>query len=257
MIENRINIISNFSELSLFLDKYKEFSQQIESHKISHYKATISGLLRGYSSLKNLISSIDKKEASNYNIFSILKISAAEVKTHTPFIRNLLDPAGTHGQADLFLSSFINKFIPGDKKKNFILPEKNEYHVEKEKPIVNGRIDIYIQSINRNKKFGVIIENKLYAGDQYMQLCRYYNYINQLEYNDQQIMMCYLTIDGNDPSHNSIDKELMTDLKCRNILRNLSYKNDIKNWLEDLISRIQADKVKYQIEQYLGTIKNF
>lgn len=44
MKENRVNQKSNFIELPLFLDRFKEFSQQIERHKISHHKAIISFL---------------------------------------------------------------------------------------------------------------------------------------------------------------------------------------------------------------------
>lgn len=256
MVENKPNRFSNLSEMVFFIDRYKEFSNQIEGQKIIYFKALFNGLLSGYDSLKSLITACDKKEASYYNIFSILNIKTAEIITHTPFIRNLLSTDGTHGQADLFLSSFIHSFIPSEKKDFFVLPSTDEYYIEEEKSIINGRIDIYIQSINQNKKFGIIIENKLYAGDQYLQLSRYYDYLNLLNYDDQQIMILYLTIDGNDPSTSSIDKKLLIDLKNRNIFRNLSYKTDIKNLLENLIPKIQADKVKYQIEQYVETIKN-
>ena len=124
-------------------------------------------------------------------------------------------------------------------------------------PILRRDFYIYIQSINPNKRFGIIIENKLFAGDQHLQLNRYYDFIKGRKYDDQQMMMFYLTIDGNDPSANSIDKKLMTELKDRNIMHNMSYKTDIKYWLQNLTTDIKADKVKYLIEQYLETINNF
>ena len=49
----------------------------------------------------------------------------------------------------------------------------------------------------------------------------------------------------------------MTELKDRNIMHNMSYKTDIKYWLQNLTTDIKADKVKYLIEQYLETINNF
>lgn len=249
--------MNRFMEISNFLDRYKDFSKQLERQKIFYYKAKFAGLFSGYESLRNAIATFDKKEALQYNIFDILNINTAEVKTHTPFLRNLLDPIGTHGQAGLFLSSFIQNFIPTDKRDFFILPDRHDYHIEEEKLIQNGRIDIYIHSIDPKKKFGIIIENKLFAGDQYLQLNRYYDFIKGRKYKDLQMIMFYLTIDGNDPSTYSIDKKLMTELKERNILLNLSYKTDIKNWLQSLIVSIESNKVKYLIEQYLKTIDYF
>jgi len=213
--------------------------------------------LNGYSSLTSIIESFNEKEAFQYNIFNILNIQTYEVRTHTPFLRNLLDPNGTHGQKDLFLKTFIQKFIPKDKMEFFLLPHRNDYNIEEEKPIQGGRIDIYIESINSKKKFGIIIENKLLSGDQHLQLNRYSDFINGRKFVDQQIMMFYLTIDGHDPSEYSIDKKTMSELKNKKILCNLSYKTDIKNWLQNILKDIKANKVKFLIEQYIYTIEYF
>jgi hypothetical protein len=246
----------NLAEISVFLERYKDFSVRLERQKILHYKTKFDGLLSGYDSLKNLLEVFNKKEASQYNIFDILNIKAAEVKTHTPFLQNLLTPNGSHAQGNLFLNSFIQNFIPSEKRDFFVLSDTNDYHIEEEKPIRNGRIDIYIQSINPYKKFAIIIENKLYAADQELQLNRYYDFIRG-KYTDKQIMMFYLTIHGIDPSSFSINRKLMTEVKDRKILYNLSYKTDIKYWLQNLKTNIEADKVRYLIEQYLEIIDNF
>jgi len=39
----------------------------------------------------------------NFNIFRILKVESSEVKTHSAFIAELLNPNGSHGQKDTFL----------------------------------------------------------------------------------------------------------------------------------------------------------
>jgi len=249
--------MSNLAEISVFIDRYKDFSKRLERQKIIHYISKFDGLFSGFDSLKNVISILDEKEAFSYNIFNILNIHTAEVKTHTPFLRNLLEPNGTHGQKDLFLITFIQNFIPIDKRELFILSNINDYNVEEEKPTQCGRIDIFIESINSKKKFGIIIENKLLAGDQHLQLNRYYDFVKARKFIDQQIMMFYLTIDGHDPSEYSIDKKTMSELKNRKILYNLSYKTDIKNWLKNIIKDIKSNKVKFLIEQYLEMIEHF
>lgn len=246
--------MSNLTEISNFLDRYKDFSKHLERQKIIHFKAKFDGLFTGYESLRNLIRTFNKKEAHIYNIFDILNIKTYETKTHTPFLKNLLDPNGTHGQEDMFLNSFIQNFIPDNKKNYFVLPNKNDYHVEAEKPIINGIIDIYVQSINPKNRFGIIIENKLLSADQHLQLKRYYDFLDRQKYDDGQMIMFYLTIYGIDPSTYSIEKKLLDDLKDRGIIHNLSYKADIKNWLQNLIPDIKANKVMYIIEQYLEII---
>jgi 2-phosphoglycerate kinase len=101
------------------------------------------------------------------------------------------------------------------------------------------------------------LKNKLYAGDQHLQLNRYYDFITGRQYADQQIMMFYLTIDGNDPSEYSIEKRIMNELKNRKILRNLSYKSEIKDWLQNLTMNVKANNVKSLINQYLTVINQF
>ena len=243
--------------ISGFLDRYKDFSKRMERHRIIHYKTNFDGLLKGYNSLKNRIDSRNKKEAIDFNIFQILHIETKEVQTHTPFLKNLLSPAGTHGQGDLFLRSFIQKFIPKKKRACFGLNNYHDYNVVEEKHTLHGRIDIYIYSLDPKKKFGIIIENKLFAHDQNRQLERYYDFLTKdKQFDTQEMMIFYLTIDGRDPTPDSIDKKSLKSLKDNNEFRSISYNEDIKNWLKDIILKVQADKVKYSIYQYLNIIDN-
>jgi len=246
--------MNNILETSNFLDRYKDFSKRLERQKIIHYKTKFNGLFNGFDSLRSVLATFDKKESFSYNIFDVLNIGTAEVITHTPFLINLLNPNGSHGQANLFLESFIHKFIPKEKKDYFILTDINDYHIEEEKPFQNGRIDIYIQSIDTNQKFVIIIENKLLAGDQQHQLKRYFDFLKARNFKDEHMMMFYLTIEGNDPSPYSINTKLMNELNTKEILKNLSYKIDIKEWLQGLMIKIESDKMKFIVQQYLKTI---
>ena len=127
-------------------------------NNIAHFNQDFLRLREDYTSLKKEFAIKDKKEASRYNIFSILNIHEFEVKTHTPFLKNLLEVDGTHGQGDLFLSSFIQKFIPHEKKQYFILDKEDDYRVEEEFFTgQNSRLDIYIHSHDPQKKFCMLI----------------------------------------------------------------------------------------------------
>src|SRR5690606_1578346 len=46
----------------------------------------------------------------NFNIFSLLQVETDEVRTHSRFIAELLNPNGTHNQGDVFLKKFLQSF---------------------------------------------------------------------------------------------------------------------------------------------------
>ena len=108
-----------------------------------------------------------------FNIFEILKLARNEVRTHSAFLSELLNPRGTHGLGDEFLKLFIKEL----NIKDF---DTKDVYVKKEKFLgwisenyeEGGYIDIFIT----NKDHAIIIENKIDAGDQESQLKRYHNY---------------------------------------------------------------------------------
>ena len=272
------------NDLSRFLEEYKAFSQSLAEEKFIHYKHKFHVLLRDHKLLYNSRNENNRTRASHYNLFNILSIK--EEKKHTSFLRNLLDPQGTHGQSDLFLSSFIEKFVPKykkdsfnladkndycikeekqiciigkfvpeSKKDSFNLADKNDYCIKEEKRILNGILDIYISSIDLEKPFTIIIENKWGAQDQKGQLQKYYEYIKSRKLNDSQGIIFYLTLHGDDPGgESSCFKKSIPELQKENVLCKLSYENDIKDWLSDLIKTIASPKVRCSVEQYIEKI---
>ena len=128
-----------------------------------------------------------------FNIFNILSLSTNEVRTHSAFIAELLNPRGSHGQGSLYLDRFLAQFgIAGqafDSKRSKV---EIEYHIGgiDAKNSTGGRIDILLTDANTNR---IMIENKIYAGDQHEQLLRYHRY-------DPKAALFYLTLSGNEPS---------------------------------------------------------
>lgn len=245
----------NITDLNNFLTNFRELSQRLESHKIIYQKTKFSGLFNGYNSLRNLIKIYEKKDATNYNIFNVLNVDEGEVTLHTPFLANLLNPTESHGQGDIFLTSFINKFIPVNKRTHFSLANPNDYIVEEEKGTSRGYIDIFIQSFSKSKPFGIVIENKIRAGDQPKQLSRYYQYLKDKKLSTEQSIIFYLTVTGNEPTTHSIEKITKEELVRNDVLIYLSYKKDIASWLSELKDKIEAQKLKNIITQYLQIIK--
>jgi len=192
------------------------------------------------------------KDGSRFNIFSILKVSSNEVRLHSSFIAELLNIKGTHGYKNQFCKLFIEELKQYDKNNitaNFNF-DHYEVEVEKSTGLINhdytmgGRIDILITDNFKNR---IIIENKIFAGDQENQLLRYYNY-------DKSALLLYLTLKGGIPSDWSTNKEILNneDFHC------ISYQSFINKWLEKCVE-ISKDKpkVKETISQYLHIIKNY
>lgn len=196
------------------------------------------------------------ERGENYNIFNDLGFMSDEVHLHSMFLANLLNPKGSHGQRGKFLEAFLKmlqKSFSAISADNLEL-DITDASVEVEKYIgrqtdsEGGRIDIYLS----DGKHSIIIENKIYAGDQHHQMLRYWNYGMSQKGNDTEksFVLIYLTLDGCSPSKESLGEDLKeNDIVC------LSYKNDIRGWLDrcvELASRTPL--VRETINQYISTI---
>lgn len=192
------------------------------------------------------------KDGSRFNIFSILNVSSNEVRLHSNFIAELLSSKNTHSFKNQFCKLFFEELSKFDK--NNIVSDFNfeNYAVEVEKStgLINqdytsgGRIDI---AITDNFEKRIIIENKIFAGDQQNQLLRYYNF-------DKKAILLYLTLNGCEPSNWSTNNEIQNnkDFYC------ISYETFISNWLEKCIELSKyKPKVSETISQYLHVIKNY
>jgi hypothetical protein len=187
----------------------------------------------------------------NYNIFNVLKIYNNEL-SHSAIIGDLLNAKGKHGQKDIFLRLFLEELSEFEEEsvQEKVLKSFNnlnsEVLIEKHIGKVNleigegGRIDILITDGNNN----IIIENKIWAGDQHQQLVRYNNF-------DKNAPIIYLTLDNKDASDSSKDYLLLgKEFVC------MSYKENICNWLKRCIKEM-ANKpiIRESLNQYLVLVK--
>ena len=77
-----------------------------------------------------------------------------------------------------------------------------EKYIGRQSDSEGGRIDIYLT----DGKHSIIIENKIYAGDQHHQMLRYWNYGMSQKGDDMEksFVLIYLTLDGCSPSKDSL-----------------------------------------------------
>ena len=99
-----------------------------------------------------------KRERGDYfNIFNTIDLRYEEVRLHSAFIAELLNPRGSHGCSYLFLSSFLRMIGISEE---YINPKRCSLDI-KERVIgtvtatEGGRIDIIIE----DGKHAIIIEN--------------------------------------------------------------------------------------------------
>lgn len=196
------------------------------------------------------------ERGENYNIFNDLGFMSDEVQLHSMFLANLLNPKGSHGQRGKFLEAFLKmlqKSFPAISADNLELDTAIasvgvEKYIGRQTDSEGGRIDIYLT----DGKHSIIIENKIYAGDQHHQMLRYWNYGMSQKGDDTEksFVLIYLTLDGCSPSKESLGEDLKeNDIVC------LSYKSDIRGWLDrcvELASRTPL--VRETINQYISTI---
>ena len=111
----------------------------------------------------------------------------------------------------------------------------------------------------------MVIENKIYAGDQPWQLERYHDYLkNTLQLNPGDFAMVYLSPWNQKPSIKkegdkggvyAITEPLYKELKNQHCFHEIGYHGHIEPFLENCLNNIQSPKVAETVRQYLQTIQ--
>jgi len=249
------------SNIANYFLKYRTLNDSLNDSLFIKFRNEFNLLSRSYSLMINEWRDKNTKYASEFNIFRILGVAHYEVSTHSAFLKELLDSKASHGQGNLFFHSFLEML----ERRNIVL--KNEissytnakydnYSCVVERSIDTGRIDIIIERITQENAFCIVIENKVYADDQKKQIERYWVHLKNMAIPQNRKKILYLTIDGGEPSDTSINEEYKKYLFECGVLHCISYKRDIRSWLETILQVIESDKIRYIICQYLDTINS-
>lgn len=174
-----------------------------------------------------------------FNIFHVCGVNHYETM-HSAILAEFLNPEGSHGQGDVYLKEFLATVGKDEILSNF---DTLTASVITEHTIPNGRLDILITNA---QKQAIIIENKIYAGDQWEQLKRYDDFAFT-KYHAGNYSILYLTLWGDEASEQSGKEVKYT---C------ISYKDTILKWLERCI-QISAQKplIRETMIQYTNLIK--
>jgi predicted nucleic acid-binding protein len=214
--------------------EYKNFFETMQAFKIKQNQQKMRGL-------------------NDYNILTTVLNAHDEVRLHSRMIASFLDPKGLHYQGSLFLDLFLEAFdLKGFQLDTSNATVQNEFE----------HIDIYITDGSKH----VIIENKIYAGDQDKQIKRYIEKIQELnpETPCEDILVIYLSIGREEPSPDSLDnfkiKNNQVFKKDGNVpialYAKVHYKNGIVRWLEKCKNEVQnITNLNEVFDQYMQVVK--
>jgi len=213
-----------------------------------------------FEQIKTIIAAEQKQLAEKrargelFNVFEVLGLTSNEVRTHSSLIAELLNPKGSHGMGTIPLSLFVEEINNHVCEFEFDVDNASvsmEHFIGQidENSEEGGRIDIIVKS--RGK--AILIENKIYADDQWKQLIRYYHYAVRT-YGRDNFVLLYLSLDRQSASDYSSKTETTT-LEARQEYWPITYKDEIRTWLDACVSRV-GDKppICEILKQYLNLI---
>ena len=230
--------MTDVKELGDFLVHYDQFKTTSKQDALARFELAFNRLRPAYEELHHKVLEEARLHAPQFNIFRLLGVAHLEVPTHSAFLAALLRPDGPHGQQFLFLESFFAycQRLPHFPQLDDPVTE-GEWSIQTERHTSFGNLDIVIASPMLG--YLVVIENKVYAGEQHRQLARYAAWLDeqQEEYPSQALI--YLTPAGS-AARTSKDDQYFR----------LSYRQDMANWLESTIGQIAAPPVRETVRQY-------
>lgn len=213
-----------------------------------------------YKNFKETQARQKQRGLNDFNLFTTLLNKTDEVRLHSRFLASLLNPKGFHYQDSLFLEIFLALYKPIDF--SFEVSKASVYREYE-------NIDLYLSDGNNH----IIIENKIYAGDQKAQIERYIKSVQGFKpeaiFDDEQmnIWVIYLTIDRERPSLFSLGNyQLNTELSelsngsHKTFYSNLHYsvksKNTIMKWLNNSLAEVEnLQDLSFAIKQYMEVIE--
>ena len=182
--------------------------------------------------------------------YSVLEtaIKGNEEMMHSSVIASLLDTRGSHGQKCRFLEIFLGclpeqfkSFDPSDAR------TACERCIGQKTEDSGGRVDICIENSSGQM---IVIENKIFAGDQEHQILRYVKFLRGR--GGVKFPVLYLTPDGHSPSYDSTQTDKM-QCRCGEDYVCISYKDVIVPWLDKCINAMEE---KPHLKEHLATYRD-
>ena len=196
---------------------------------------------------------LDRRVAPRFSVFDYFKERETDLSRA---FGGLLDPAGTHGQGDVFLRLFLGEIhcsLTGELRKDFPYSDTRGCKVHLEYSANGGRIDIVLE-MPGNRWIG--IENKPWAPEQEKQVEKYMNHLSELAKSVEggTAWVLYLSGNGNDP-------ETLPKGKERERCLTMPYRTrdgkppSLENWIRRCGEQCEAERVRWFLKDFLEYIE--
>lgn len=221
----------------------------------------INKVIKKTDALKTAQSLYSRQLAPDFNTFNFINTDELGL---SQILADLLNPKGSHGQQEIFLQLFIEHCLPtvykADKWQDFINNiEETKVLLEVVTSKSNSlrRMDIYLQCHVGDDSYGICIENKPYAVDQFEQLK---DYAIELEKRHSKAWhLVYLNQSEEGPSTYSVDEKMLDSWIAANRYSHLRF-SDLIDWLKACqvecqnhsVSEFLAQLIKFIQKQFMG-----
>lgn len=193
---------------------------------------------------------MDTSQSNDFNVFKFLKIERKEtissqfivslMNESRAYLKNFLEIIGYVDYIDIYKCSIEAEVLLRHRK------TKKEY----------GRADIWIGYEENGISKRIIIENKLFAREQYNQIHKYREYLNE---DNRQGLLFYLTLEEKPASSFSAKdsrQEMHTSNDAAKGYQTISYQNHVIKWLGN-IENSSKPELSSLINQYKNILEEF
>ncbi|WP_104714092.1 PD-(D/E)XK nuclease family protein [Helicobacter cetorum] len=207
----------------------------------------MSGYQTFFNKVKLALKELEIKRARGLHDYNVFNVLMCDEKRHSSFLHSFLDPMGEHYQKDLFLKAFLKVCHLESFGFNSMNAKVYREHYF---------TDIYLSDGIKH----IILENKIHdAEDKPKQIFRYIQQVvkNYQVKDAQDICVLYLTKEERLPNQNSLgdfkidessaklfykgnDENILKleDLEQGILFKNLCYKAEIKEWINECLKEI-------------------
>ena len=228
---------------------------------MSAFQTLINEVSQKIHALETAQALYSRQLSPDFNIFDYINTDELGLSRILAF---LLDPQGNHAQQETFLKLFIEHCLPDmyevSERQIFLNNiEKTEVFLEEVTGKNNSlrRMDIYLRCMVGNDSYGICIENKPYAADQFEQLKDYAEELEKRRHKAWHLV--YLNEANEGPSEYSIDTSKLEALKKENQYSHLRF-SDLIPWLKACqaecqnhsVSEFIAQLIKFIQKQFMG-----
>ena len=186
-----------------------------------------------------------REEAIDFNVFDFIKPTE---NTLSDILRFLLDPAGSHGQSDIFLRDILKTVRPGENistEDATVVREAPTYTLQQSR----RRIDI----VATMPKFCLAIETKKFSGEGVRQIHDYCDHLRNIS--NGRFSLIFLNRTGSEAQ--SIAPDLAIEVQKQKQLLIWSWEKSIPRWLDQCRASVIPSKIKHFLDDFQQYISHY